>query len=320
MVDPASYFGAGRWNQPHPWAPADEQTGWRGPGQATALNASCRVYAPRYRQATMCAFLADREAGRAALDLAYGDVKRAFEHFAKSEPSAPLVLCGHSQGGRLLMRLLSDVVERDPALRARLVVAYLVGSKCPRDMFDRGFPSLHASAGPRDVGAVACWDTLDANAGAKPPSELDPFGTNPGVRYPGGWEPQPNTGFLETSPLTWRSCEGERADVGWLGSAEVASDDTGPSMQELMGDAVIGTHKAPRRAVPERGTEAAHDFFVETKGHCIMVPTLSPEHHGVYRAFTAKGDYHCLDVPLFWFNLRQNVAERVAAYSEGGEI
>ena len=187
-------------------------------------------------------------------------------------------------------------------------------------MFAQGFPSLHPSAGPVDTpGAVAAWDTRDAATGAAPLEELDPFGTNPGVRFPGSWEPQPNTGFLETSPVTWRSAVGQQSTGGWLGSAIVATEAGAEfaSMSDLMGDTVIGAERAPLRAIPAQGTKPVSEFFVETKGHCIPVPQVPPEHHRLYRAFTPKGDYHTLDVALFWYNIRQNVRERVAAYVKG---
>jgi len=49
--------------------------------QASAFNACCDIYAPQYRQASISAFIGDRMVHRAAIDLAYRDVRAAFEHF-----------------------------------------------------------------------------------------------------------------------------------------------------------------------------------------------------------------------------------------------
>jgi Protein of unknown function (DUF3089) len=48
--------------------------------QASAFNGCCRIYAPRYRQASIGVFFfADATAAQAAYELAYGDVLRAFD-------------------------------------------------------------------------------------------------------------------------------------------------------------------------------------------------------------------------------------------------
>jgi hypothetical protein len=50
--------------------------------QATAFNAAGRIFAPRYRQAHYQAFVTEfKEDKAAALDVAYSDVKRAFEYY-----------------------------------------------------------------------------------------------------------------------------------------------------------------------------------------------------------------------------------------------
>jgi len=51
--------------------------------QASVFNGSCKVYAPRYRQAVLASFRNDNENGKKALDFAYQDVKAAFEYYLK---------------------------------------------------------------------------------------------------------------------------------------------------------------------------------------------------------------------------------------------
>ena len=60
---------------------------------------SCKIYAPRYRQANVLAFMPklphvfeNRESAHKALRLAYDDVKRAFEHFLYVMSTEPLIL------------------------------------------------------------------------------------------------------------------------------------------------------------------------------------------------------------------------------------
>jgi len=124
--------------------------------QASIFNETCKVYAPYYRQATLAAFTDHNGDGRRALDTAYADVRRAFLHYVKNWSSArPLVIAAHSQGTFIAQRLIAEVIEADPALRERLVVAYLAGGSAARDMFTTIVPC--DSAG--QTNCYAAWHT-----------------------------------------------------------------------------------------------------------------------------------------------------------------
>lgn len=84
------------------------------------------ISAPRYRQAALYARLTLRDDAREARAFAYQDVDAAFTAFLTDHPTGPIVLAGVEQGGELLDRLLRSRVAADPALRARLVAAYLI--------------------------------------------------------------------------------------------------------------------------------------------------------------------------------------------------
>lgn len=130
FVHPTTFFGA-EWN-----APYEAQGGAGVAGvdagtmraQASVFNGCCRVYAPRYRQATLSAFYDTSGSGRQAIDLAYGDVDRAFTAFLKRTKGRPFILAGHSQGSLHLTRLIEARVA-GKALQKRLVAAYLIGSQ-----------------------------------------------------------------------------------------------------------------------------------------------------------------------------------------------
>ncbi len=85
-----------------------------------------RLFAPRYRQASLYARLTLRDDALEARAFAYGDVRRAFDRWrARWGGGRPLVIVGVEQGGRLAERLAAEVAA-DPALRGRLAVAQLV--------------------------------------------------------------------------------------------------------------------------------------------------------------------------------------------------
>jgi pimeloyl-ACP methyl ester carboxylesterase len=94
--------------------------------QFSRFRTVCTPYAPLYRQITLTSFAApNREELQAR---AYGDVHNAFAHYmAHWNRGRPVLLVGHSQGSGLLAQLLAADFDDDPALRAQLVSAMLIG-------------------------------------------------------------------------------------------------------------------------------------------------------------------------------------------------
>jgi hypothetical protein len=106
--------------------------------QASVFNESCRVFAPRYRQAHYGNyFTKDTAAAKRSFDLAYADVKAAFEYYYKNfNGGRPIIIAAHSQGTNHAARLLKELFEGQP-LYNKLVVAYLVGMPSPGDYFEK---------------------------------------------------------------------------------------------------------------------------------------------------------------------------------------
>lgn len=125
--------------------------------QASIFNGSCRVYAPYYRQAHLYSFYAtNRNDASLALNLAYEDVKAAFQFYLKHyNQGRPIVIASHSQGSYHTMRLLQDFFDGKP-LRKQLVIAYLVG----RAISVHAFETIRPSEGPEETGVWASWNTF----------------------------------------------------------------------------------------------------------------------------------------------------------------
>lgn len=112
-----------------------------------------RVFAPRYRQASLYSLTTLREDAREARQFAYGDVRDAFRRYlAQDNKGRPFVLVGVEQGGTLAARLLAEEVARDPAVARRLVAAYLIDTVTPADQ-----PPLAPCAERRQAGCLAAW-------------------------------------------------------------------------------------------------------------------------------------------------------------------
>ncbi len=104
--------------------------------QASVFNEQCRVFSPRYRQAHLRAFFTDNKFKAAmAFEIAYSDIKKAFEYYLKNlNGGRPIIIASHSQGTIHAARLLKDFFE-GKNLQNRLVCAYLIGMPAPENYF-----------------------------------------------------------------------------------------------------------------------------------------------------------------------------------------
>lgn len=124
--------------------------------QASVFNGTCRVFAPRYRQAHLYSFFTDdKEQGRMALGTAYEDVKNAFEYYLKHYNNGrPVIIAGHSQGtlhAQLLLKNYFDGKE----LSKQLVCAYIPGLVISK----KEFAFLQPCTDSISIGCFTGWRT-----------------------------------------------------------------------------------------------------------------------------------------------------------------
>jgi len=124
--------------------------------QATAFNASGKIYAPRYRQAHYYSFVTpNADDKKQALDLAYSDIKAAFEYYLKNwNQGRPIIIASHSQGTVHAKRLLKEFFDGKP-LQKQLVEAYLIGIATQPDTFE----NIKPSNAPNEIGGFVSWNT-----------------------------------------------------------------------------------------------------------------------------------------------------------------
>lgn len=124
--------------------------------QASIFNANYRVFAPRYRQAHYFSFLTHNLSDKKqALDIAYTDVRKAFEYYlAHQRNGRPFLIAAHSQGTIHAHRLLREFVEGKP-LQQDFVGAYLPGMPVPADSFTLLMPCKDST----DYGCWTSWRT-----------------------------------------------------------------------------------------------------------------------------------------------------------------
>lgn len=125
--------------------------------QASVFNVACKVYAPRYRQAVLQNFfLRNSDKSKQAFNVAYEDIKAAFEYYLKNyNKGRPIIIAGHSQGSMHAARLLKDFFDGKP-LQQQLVAAYLIGYPT----FPNQFQYLKTAEHADSLGGIISYNTF----------------------------------------------------------------------------------------------------------------------------------------------------------------
>jgi Protein of unknown function (DUF3089) len=125
--------------------------------QASVFNGSCRVFAPRYRQAHLrMYYIADTARAMAAFDQAYQDIKQAFLYYLEHyHQGRPIIIASHSQGTTHAKRLLAEFFDRDTLIRAKLVAAYLLGIAVSKNEYE----ALEPCRDSLSIGCYISWRT-----------------------------------------------------------------------------------------------------------------------------------------------------------------
>jgi hypothetical protein len=163
--------------------------------QAARFSSVCQVFAPVYRQVTVVGLISPSAA--AGFELAYADVRDAWaDYLARDNQGRGVVLIGHSQGAGLLTRLVRERIDGDPAARAKLVSALILGSavRVPEGANVGGdFANVPACASTTQTGCVVAYSAFlgaapaDARFGRAPAAGSRALCVNPAA--PGGAGP-----------------------------------------------------------------------------------------------------------------------------------
>ena len=274
-VHPTSYVGSA-WNAVTTDARLNADTDRVATGiQASAFNACCAVYAPRYRQANGTAFYRPSPDGEQAKDVAYGDLRRAFSAFQSRRGSQrPFILAAHSQGSILAARLLAELVHGTD-LRHQLVAAYLVGGEVTVDGLREQMPDLPPCRSPDDLHCVIAYQARSATFR---PTRFDIHGRDTRQR-------------LCTNPLSWRADEQPVSAAQNLGAVFLETEDHSPRPDFADAACANGT------------------LVVTTIGSAPRdLPSRVLDH------VMGAGNYHPIEYQIYFMNLRVNAVARSRAW------
>jgi hypothetical protein len=133
--------------------------------QAARFNRICEVYAPLYRQVGLVGI--SPPAG-ANVQQSLQDVRDAFAYYLEHfNHGRNFVLMGHSQGSFVLEGLIRRDVDEQPALRARMISALLIGGQTyvpPGKIVGGSFQNIPACTQPAETGCVVAYNSFAAEA------------------------------------------------------------------------------------------------------------------------------------------------------------
>jgi hypothetical protein len=165
FIHPTTYDGGRNWN-----APFDQDSDARQldrvmlPNYAGPFQRVGRVFAPRYRQASLFAGLTNRDDAREARRFAYVDVRAAFLKFLASyNRGRPVVVVGVEQGGQLAGRLVDELIAPNPALTTQVAGVYIVEAVVPAPRYGRPESAFQACKARSQAHCLVAWVSAKVN-------------------------------------------------------------------------------------------------------------------------------------------------------------
>lgn len=144
----------------------------------------CRFFAPYYRQAALNVYEIGIEDREEYLELAYEDVRLAFEYYMDHyNDGHPIVLAGFSQGADLSIRLLKDCFA-DEDTNKLLVACYAIGWSITEEELQE-YSHLKFAEGKKDVGVIISFNSEAENV---TDSLMIPEGTRTLAINPLNWQ------------------------------------------------------------------------------------------------------------------------------------
>lgn len=249
---------------------------------ASVYEASTNVFVPYYRQAGLrYAGEVRKKAGNAdaaLLGLPYDDITSALDYYFENYNNGrPFIIAGHSQGSAIVRLLLKKYFKAHPDYYKRMIAAYVIGYSITKDDLE-AYPYLKFAAGETDTGVIISWNTEGKKNVEENASNV--------VVLPGA---------ISINPLNWKLDDTYAPASENLGSL---------TLNEKTGEPEIGDIGADAQIVPSRGV-------VVTNAKSEPMPE---EVSKILAEFFGPDARHENDYTLYYNNIKDNVAKRVAAY------
>ncbi len=244
---------------------------------ATAFETAGNVFAPFYSQMDSPYVLSLPEAERSDVikNIPGKYATEAFDYFIKNlNNDRPFILAGHSQGSQTLMVLLSDYLKQHPEVYKRMIAAYVIGYPVTVDYMLKN-PHLKFAEGPDDTGVIISYNTQSQNL------------------FPAKNVLMGDVVGLVINPISWTRTEALATTDEGLGSY---MPDSTSKLNPISRPFIKVAQYADAKVNKEQG---------------VLICTTADE-NTMFELSSAfgKGNYHSLDYPFYYFNIRQNAENR----------
>ncbi|NCC67041.1 MAG: DUF3089 domain-containing protein [Clostridia bacterium] len=250
--------------------------------QATAFQTVGNIYAPYYRQpdAVTTLSLSEKEKDELLKGATKKDVFAAFDYYIEHYNNGrPFILAGHSLGSNMLLYLLSEYMEEHPDVYARMVAAYVIGYSVTEDYLGEN-PNLKFAESADDTGVIISYNTQAAAVEGKNPVVLD--------------------GALVINPITWTRD----------GTTAGAEKNLGSIMLNTDGSVVLDENGEFKRVMNFA------DATVDSEKGALICSTVDVDTWGRGNAVFPNGVFHSFDYPFYYYNIRENAANRAKRFCE----
>ena len=272
--------------------------------QASAYSSVCNIYAPHYRQATYAA-IATNQADNSlkALNLAYEDIKNAFDYYLKNfNQDKPFILASHSQGSLHCQRLITEKAFKN-VFKSRMIAAYLIGYPLEKKLLIDNHYKVSGS--PIETGCIIQFCTVGVGA-----SSLSLGGIKKRLKY---WKFNGESYALDeindlasTNPVSWDGSQ------DW---SVVPKESF--IMPRVTGKSVYFNFSAVNKTSPkitEIKFAADQNMDIRLRDDGLLESKGSTIERILKRDITGNRDLHIWDYQLFWGQIRENSQKRVKEF------
>jgi hypothetical protein len=245
--------------------------------QASAFETVGNVYAPYYRQLDIASrdTMTNDEQEATVAGIPTTDAVAAFDYFIKHYNNGrPFILAGHSLGSNVTSNLLKGYLKDHPDVYSRMIAAYVIGYSITKEYLANN-PHLKFADGPDDTGVIISYNTEAPDVA---------IGTNQ-CTLPGG---------IAINPITWTRGETHAAADKNLGSLILNPDAT---VAQGLDTPVM--NYADARVDIEKG---------------VVICSSADEDKLAPGGVFVRGVYHSFDYPFYYYNIRENAANRTAKF------
>ena len=253
--------------------------------QASVFEDATNIFIPYYQQASL-RYATEVQKKTGSIDAAistipYDDITGALDYyFENCNGGRPFILASHSQGSAIARLVLKKYFKEHPDYYARMVAAYVIGYAVTQDELDAN-PHLKFATGESDTGVIVSWNT-------EGPKNVE-LNAKTAVLLPNA---------ISINPINWKR------------------DDTYAPASENLGS-LMPNIEAGRYEIVDAGADAQ---VIPSRGVVVTHAEMEPfpeELAEIFNAAFGPDGRHETDYALYYNNIKDNVAKRIAAYLAG---